>query len=144
MGSTSAVTLLLIAALAIACDQPGTEIVITAAGRCHYARPSEIAAGEREVVVFGEAQADFYLIDDSASYQSIVDHYDSEGASHHPPGATRVFDVANHPGLHNDRSAQDGTSKTFAFAPGTYAVVCEWSSGDQGGRLVVSRLDVTS
>lgn len=143
MGSTSAVTLLLIAALAVACDQSGTEIVITAASRCHYEGPSEIAAGERDVVVFGEAQADFYLIDDRTSYESIVDHYDVEGATHHPPGATRMFDVANHPHLHNDRSAQNGTSETISFAPGTYAVVCEWSSGDQGGRVVVSRLDVT-
>ena len=135
--------MLAIAALLAGCDSSESDIVLTAATQCHYEGPVEIAAGEHDVVVFGEAEVDFYLIDVAASYQSIIDHYRAEDPAHHPPGATRMFGVANQPGLHEDRSAQDGTSRTLDFAPGSYAVVCEWSSGDASGRRAVSLLEVS-
>lgn len=131
----------LVVALVGACSTE-RELTITAFGPCVYAGPSELAAGEHEFVVSGDAGIDVYILDADADYDDIVAYYESPDARRHPPGGTRILGVVNEAGLRHDRSAQNSTSRRHTFSPGEYAVVCEWSAGESSGRRAVSRLIV--
>lgn len=119
------------------------QLTITAFGPCAYDGPSELAAGEHEFVVSGDAIVDVYVLDADANYDDVVAHFESPDSRRHPPGGTRIFTVANQAGLQDDRSAQNSTSRRHTFSAGVYAVVCEWSAGDSSGRRAVSHLSVS-
>ena len=132
---------LLVVALLGACSTE-RELTITGFGPCIYGGPSELAAGEHEFVVSGDASVDVYILDADVGYDDIASHYESPDARRHPPGGTRIFTVMNEAGLNDDRSAQNSTSRRHTFSPGEYAVVCEWSAGESSGRRAISRISV--